>query len=226
MSDFFKKLKYLIIRVPNKLSNTASKHIYIYFNRLLFYFNGIHYGVNMKIYNKIYLTVHPIAEVKIGDNFEFTSGNSINPLCRNIRGCIYAPKGSKIQIGNNVGISSACIWAKESITIGNNVLIGGDSIILDTDAHCLNYNIRKLRTSPITEERLQDGQTAKSVPIEIGNDVLIGTRCIILKGVKIGARSIIGSGSVVTKSIPEDCIAAGNPCKVLKQNINKQNENI
>ena len=50
----------------------------------------------------------------------------------------------------------------------------------------------------------------------IEDDVLIGTRCIILKGVTIGARSVIGSGSVVTKSIPPDCIAAGNPCKVVK----------
>lgn len=50
----------------------------------------------------------------------------------------------------------------------------------------------------------------------IEDDVLIGTRCIIFKGVTIGARSVIGSGSVVTKSMPSDCIAAGNPCKVIK----------
>ena len=60
--------------------------------------------------------------------------------------------------------------------------------------------------------------TAKSKPIVIEDDVLIGTRCIILKGVTIGARTIIGSGSVVTKSIPADCIAAGNPCQVIKSN--------
>ena len=45
----------------------------------------------------------------------------------------------------------------------------------------------------------------------------IGAQCIVLKGVTIGARSIIGAGSVVTKSIPADCIAAGNPCKVLRR---------
>ena len=55
-----------------------------------------------------------------------------------------------------------------------------------------------------------------TVPIVIEDDVLIGTRCIILKGVTIGARSIIGSGSVVVKSIPADCIAAGNPCKIIR----------
>ena len=51
----------------------------------------------------------------------------------------------------------------------------------------------------------------------IEDDVWIGAQSIILKGVTIGARSIIGAGSVVTKSIPSDCIAAGNPCKILKK---------
>ena len=51
----------------------------------------------------------------------------------------------------------------------------------------------------------------------IEDDVLIGARCIILKGVHIGARSVIGAGSVVAKDIPSDCIAAGNPCKVIKR---------
>ena len=59
-------------------------------------------------------------------------------------------------------------------------------------------------------------ENKKNSPIQIDDDVLIGTRSIILKGVHIGARTIIGSGSIVTKDIPADCIAAGNPCKILK----------
>ena len=54
------------------------------------------------------------------------------------------------------------------------------------------------------------------MPVVIEDDVLIGTNCIILKGVTIGARSIIAAGSIVTKSIPADCIAGGNPAKVIK----------
>ena len=46
---------------------------------------------------------------------------------------------------------------------------------------------------------------------------MIGANTIILKGVCIGARSVIGAGSVVSKSIPSDCVAAGNPCKVIRQ---------
>ena len=86
---------------------------------------------------------------------------------------------------------------------------------MDTDAHNLDYKVRRSRE--IAHNGISiDSLTANSKPIIIEKDVLIGTRCIILKGVTIGERSIIGSGSVVTKSIPSDCIAAGNPCKVIK----------
>lgn len=63
---------------------------------------------------------------------------------------------------------------------------------------------------------IEDIKNKRNAPIQIDDDVLIGTRSIILKGVHIGARAIIGSGSVVTKDIPADCIAAGNPCKIIK----------
>ena len=79
---------------------------------------------------------------------------------------------------------------------------------MNSDAHSLDYMHRRMPEI--------DQKNKKDKPIIIEDDVLIGTRCIILKGVTIGARSIIGSGSVVTKSIPSDCIAAGNPCKVIR----------
>ena len=160
------------------------------------------------MYNKIYIIKHNSAEISIGNDFVFTSGSCFNAHCRNIRGCLYAAESAKISIGDNVGISSATLWAKEEIRIGNHVNIGGDCILLDTDAHNLDYRIRR--------DGKRDTFTAKSKPIVIEDDVLIGTRCIILKGVTIGARSVIGSGSVVTKSIPADCVAAGNPCRVIR----------
>lgn len=105
-------------------------------------------------------------------------------------------------------MSSPCIRSHKSITIGNHVNIGGDCILMDSDAHSLNYLDRRVGAI--------DMQHKIDKPIVIEDDVLIGARCIILKGVTIGARSIIGSGSVVTKSIPADAIAAGNPCKVIR----------
>lgn len=202
---------YKIPRLPRKLG----KIYYKYWNRFIFRINKITFGKNMQIYNQFYLIKHPTANISIGDNFEFTSGEAFNPLCRNIRGCIYACENAVIKIGNNVGISSACLWAKEKIEIGKNVKIGGDCILMDTDAHTLDFRIRNSGQTDDKGEAI-DTILANSKPIIIEDDVLIGTRCIILKGVTIGARSIIGSGSIVTKSIPNDCIAAGNPCKVIK----------
>ncbi|MBU3855540.1 MAG: acyltransferase, partial [Candidatus Phocaeicola excrementipullorum] len=84
--------------------------------------------------------------------------------------------------------------------------IGGNCVLIDTDAHNMNYIIR----------RGQNTDWGISSPIVIEDDVFIGVNCIILKGVTIGARSIIAAGSVVTKSIPADCIAGGNPAKVIR----------
>ena len=163
---------------------------------------------------KFFLNKAPGSKITIGDDFIYTNGDAFNPLCRNIRGCICTGLPySKITIGNGTGMSSACLWANSSITIGNHVKIGGDCILLDSDAHSLDYHMRRVEERIATPKYMS---AVKTAPIVIEDDVLIGTRCIILKGVTIGARSVIGSGSVVTKSIPPDCIAAGNPCKVVK----------
>jgi len=200
-------MKKLVAKTYN-FNRVLKKYYFIVWNYVKFYLKGVKFGSNLKVYAQMYLDKNPCATILIGNNFTFTSSDCINPLCRNIRGSIVAYSDAIIKIGNNVGISSSCIWAQKSITIGNNVNIGGDCIIMDSDAHSLNYIDRR---SPIS-----DKNNKKDNPIIIEDDVLVGTRCIILKGVTIGARSIIGSGSVVTKSIPSDCIAAGNPCKVIR----------
>lgn len=203
--NFIKRILARFINIPRKIRQVY----YICWNYFMLWANGVEIGKNMKIYNRIYFTKHPTAQVIIGNNLVFISGDGFNPLCRNLRGCIYAGEGAKIKIENDVGISSACIRAKQYIKIGNNVNIGGDCILLDTDAHNMNYKIRRKRDG-------EDGRTANSAPIIIEDDVLIGARCIILKGVTIGAHSVIAAGSIVTKSIPKDCVAGGNPCKIIK----------
>ena len=208
----FKQLFAKSLRIPRRLRMT----FYVRYNRLKFWLNRVEMGRNMLVYNSIYLNKAPGSSIRIGDDFVFTSGEAFNPLCRNIRGCIYtAYPSSRICIGNDTGLSSACLWANTNITIGNHVKVGGDCIIMDTDAHSLDYLIR--RSHELTPEGYGvDGLSAATAGIVIEDDVLIGTRCIILKGVTIGARSVIGSGSVVTKSIPADSIAAGNPCSVIR----------
>ena len=146
------------------------------------------------------------ARISIGDNFYFSSGDVVNPMTSNLQGAVYVEPGAELTIGNNVGMSSTRFWVHDCVAIGDNVKIGACVLITDTDAHPLDYLAR--RTS---------NEGTKSAPIEIEDDVWVGAHSIILKGVTIGARSIIGAGSVVTKNIPPDCVAGGNPCRVIKK---------
>lgn len=143
--------------------------------------------------------------MKIGDNFMLISGDGINASAANQKASIFVAENARVIIGNNVGMSSTRMWISNKLTIGDNVKIGACCLIIDTDAHQIDY----------MQRRKGEGHL-KSAPITIGDDVWIGAHCIVLKGVTIGARSIIGAGSVVTKDIPADCIAAGNPCRVIR----------
>lgn len=89
------------------------------------------------------------------------------------------------------------------MTIGRNVLLG-PRVGIYTAAHPLDAGTRATGAE-------------FGAPIEIGDDVWIGGNAVILPGVKIGARSVIGAGSVVTKDIPADVVAAGTPCRVLRR---------
>lgn len=159
----------------------------------------------------------PQGGVRIGDNFVFSSGDNINSVSRNISGSIHVMSpDAKITIGDNVGISATCLRAMSSIMIGNNVNIGADCLIMDTDAHPHDFMLRR-RDSEKKYKRQDYIKFIPAAPIIIDDDVWIGARCQILKGVHIGARSIIASGSIVTKDLPSDCVAGGIPCKIIKK---------
>jgi acetyltransferase-like isoleucine patch superfamily enzyme len=111
-----------------------------------------------------------------------------------------------IEIGAGTGISGAAIVAATKISIGKNVLIGGGVGIWDTDFHPLDPEMRKVHQT----------NGAVSLPIIIEDDVFIGARAIILKGVTIGKGSVIGAGALVTKNVPPYSTAFGNPL-IIKQ---------
>lgn len=174
------------------------------FNRWMLRAKGVMIGKNCTIIGNV--SVIGSGKITIGDNFCMTSGEHINPICANLQGSFFTDSSNaKITICNNVGMSSTRMWIHDSLSIGDNVKIGGNVLLIDTDCHPMSYEIR--RTS---------NEGTKSAPIVIEDDVWIGAQSIVLKGVTIGARSIIGAGSVVTKDIPADCIAVGNPCKVIR----------
>lgn len=158
---------------------------------------GVRYGSGLSFNGRIIIDRFKYSTIMIGDNCTFNSHNLFNP--RGVKCCILhtATDFAEIEIGNNCGFSGVSIVCWKKIRIGNNVMVGADTCIGDTDDH---------------PERL--GTPPK--PIEIKDNVFIGMHCSILKGVTIGENSIIGAGSVVTKDIPANCIAAGVPCKVIR----------
>jgi len=186
----------------NKGRNLISSII----NRLRFSMYGISYGHNLKIHGKLYLKLFPDVKVTIGDNFYCSSGRYVNALCSNKRGIFYLVHDAELIIGNNVGMSSPVIWCNKRIVIGDNVKIGANTIILDMDCHAHSFMDRR---NDITD-------WAEPQEIKIGNDVLIGMNTTILKGVTIGDRAIVGASSVVTKDIPADSVAVGNPARIIK----------
>ena len=192
-----------LLKLPSVFRLKYSSKYY----RWLFRKKGITFGSNMSIKGRI--SVIGLGKIVIGDNFCMTSGEHINPISANIQASFFTDSpNAQIRIGDNVGMSSTRIWIHEGLTIGNNVKIGGGVLLIDTDCHPFDYSVRR-----------NSNEGTCSAPIVIEDDVWIGAQSIVLKGVTIGARSIIGAGSVVTKSIPSDCIAAGNPCKVKKNFI-------
>lgn len=111
---------------------------------------------------------------------------------------------SSIRIGNNCYFSNNIgIIAVDSISIGDSCQIGDLVMIVDADFHEINPATRNATSGLIC-------------PVTIGNNVWLGSRVIILKGTTIGDNSVIAAGSVVTKPIPENVIAAGVPAKVIR----------
>lgn len=209
----------LLLKITNFPSTLRIK-FYPCYNKFIFRLKGIVIGKNANIMG--YVNVARQGKVSIGDNFTLTSGGHINPISGNDEASWFIEKGAKLSIGNNVGMSSTRIWARDKISIGNHAQIGANVLLIDTDTHQQDHHLRRNPKDnffiglSLEEVWQKKNEAIKSAPIIIEDDVWIGAHCIILKGVTIGARTIIGAGSVVTKSIPTDCIAAGNPCRVIR----------
>lgn len=163
-------------------------------------------SLRLKGMSFIYNSKH--AKIKIGNNVLINSSffsNLVGLYSRTI--IVTRTENSYIEIGNNVGISGATIYARSSIKIGDNTLIGGNVKILDNDFHPLEY-----------EDRINDNKKKiLSKPIEIGEGCFIGCNSIILKGTKLGKGCIVGAGSVVSGEFEDYSIIVGNPCKVIRK---------
>jgi acetyltransferase-like isoleucine patch superfamily enzyme len=124
---------------------------------------------------------------------------------------------SKITIGNNTLLGGrSLIDCAESITIGDDVLISYDCIIADADNHNVSFSKRK---GDLQRWRsgVHDWSVVNKKPITIEDGAWIGARSIILKGVTIGKGAVVGMGTVVTKDVAPFTIVAGNPHRVIRE---------
>ena len=113
--------------------------------------------------------------------------------------------GRNLSIGDdsNLGVN-AFVNTRGGVTIGDNVMMGPDVIIL-TGRHTFDSLDLPIQNQPTTY-----------APVEIGNDVWLGTRVVVIAGVKIGDGCVVGANSVVTKDIPPYSVAVGVPVRVVK----------
>lgn len=161
---------------------------------------GVRLGGGCRFQGKAIFRTLPGSRVTVGGGCTFNSSHRSNLIG------VYSPcmvstikPGAVIVIGSGCGFSGTVIGCAKEITIGRNVRCGANTLITDSDWHS------------------DDPRTGSDKPVHIGDYVWLGYGVKVLKGVHIGENSLIGACSVVTKDIPANVIAAGNPCKVIRQ---------
>ena len=168
-------------------------------NRLSAMAWGVRIGARCKFLGKAIFRTLPGARIVIGCGCTFNSSRRSNLIG------VYSPcmlstikRGAVIEIGHGCGFSGTVIGCATKITICNNVRCGANTLITDSDWHG------------------DDPRTGGDKPVVIADNVWLGYGVKVLKGVHIGENSLIGACSVVTRDIPANVVAAGNPCKVIK----------
>ncbi len=193
--DFFNS----IIRRLNLFWHKFLFLISTYLERLYVRSIGVNLGKNCRFKGWTSFFRSRGSFINISNNCSFNSSPYTNHIGLN-HPCIICTHSNKaiIEIGDNTGMSSTTINCWNKITIGENVRIGANCIIMDGDFHT------------------DDIRSGSPNPINICDKVWLGANVVVMKGVTIGENTIIGINSVVTRDIPSNCVAAGNPCKVIR----------
>jgi len=198
----------MISRVVEKLNGVTVRFIDVLFLQIVLKLYGVKMGANCKIVGKPVISRHKNSQITLGNRSVLVSkisqtalGVSRPVILRTMT------ENSRILIGEDTGLSGTTICSAISVEIGARCLIGADVLIADTDFHQVDVLTRRYLPHPAPKPEHR---------IVIGDDVFIGARSIILKGVSVGNGSVIGAGSVVTKNLPANVIVAGNPASILR----------
>jgi acetyltransferase-like isoleucine patch superfamily enzyme len=174
----------------------------LYLSRL-----GVECGDRLLLIGIPFIHARAGSSIKIGSGVRMASSELGNAVGLNHR-CIVRTIAQKaiIAIGDGVQMSGATILAREQITIEKNVFIGANCTVVDSDFHPLDPGDRvSMRNNSVL-----------SAPVHLEENVWLGMNVIVLKGVTIGRNTVVGAGSVVTRSLPPNIIAGGNPAKIIR----------
>lgn len=192
---------------PWKVENELRRYLLIPFAMLYFAFHGVKWRADYKLFGLPLIQRHSGSTIEIGSRMQMRNWFDSNPLGVNHRTILATWSAqAKIVIGEQVGLTGTTLCAETLIRIGNRVRIGANSTIVDTDFHPLGVS-----------ERWRFPKAGLTAPVTIEDDVFIGMSVLVLKGSTIGQGSVIGAGSVVSGQIPPNVIAAGNPCRIIRE---------
>ncbi|MEI6489177.1 MAG: acyltransferase [Bacteroidota bacterium] len=195
----FKLIKLLLNNKFYYLRLSISKRFWYIYLKPLSLLKGVKIGKNISFHGYTFFYLDKAAIIQLGNNCTIRSSSTSNMIGIN-RPCMFSAHHHAIlKIGDNCGFSGTVIGAFSSIIIGDNVMCGANTLITDSDWHS------------------EDKRSGENKEVVIENNVWIGEGVKVLKGVRIGNNSLIGSGSIVTNDIPANVIAAGNPCRVIKK---------
>src|ERR1043166_7736653 len=149
------------------------------------------------------ITVAKEAQIMIGDGVRIWSSRGANPLGLAQPCALRAmAPGARLILEKNVGLSGVALCAGVLIEVGEGTIFGAGAMAFDNDFH-----------QPVGQWDWNTDNLTNARPIKIGRGVFIGARAIILKGVTIGDRAVVGAGAVVTKDVPANQLAVGNPAQ-------------
>ena len=183
--------------------------------KLVMKMTKVEYGKNLLLKGVPIIFNKGGARLKIGENVTVKSSFLSNLVGLYSRTIIVtrAPR-AVIEIGNNVGISGATIYARKGIYIGDNTCIGGNCKILDNDFHPIDMEDR-IRL--LNDVHGGDSNLIPTREIHVGKNCFLGCNSIILKGTVLGDGCVVGAGAVVSGKFEDNCVIAGNPAKVIKR---------
>jgi acetyltransferase-like isoleucine patch superfamily enzyme len=194
-----------IMDAPWKSKNNLLRLLVHPWVRVLFFANGIAWGKGWRFFGVPIVQKHRGSHMRFGDRLQLRSTVRSNPLGANhpVILCTWRA-GATLEIGDNFAMTGGSVIAAQEVVIGDDVNVGANTVIMDTDFHPLDPQARRF-----------DSQPAKTAPVLIEDGVFIGVNCLILKGVTLGRGCVVGAGSVVTRDVPPGARVAGNPVRVI-----------